>query len=401
MKITILDKKTISGDKNWYLVRASLSDYLESLRDDFSNYEIQRRIVKNTYLDKLSDTILKNEPMSIITLTGRAVVKDDELDVEHCEILDGLQRTYRLWSVLHISKFAKENNVSDPRTIYKLLKEDDDGKQIIDSHVINSRHIRELFDTTGGRSMIDPLISKYTEYDVYLSIWENLDDNEVVQKMLVLNAGQKSVSSTHQYELLFLHFFNNLDLPNGIQIIREKDKIYNTVKSKSRIKEQILLSSVIIALQSFIEKKPLRINQVNDVNMDESDITGNNVAYFSKDLLSKFILLIYQLGKNVDRNDELLRWVGKDTTLSGLFAALGSVITSETPKETLLEAEKYIKTIDANLINLPEFKQAYDDLSSTSVNVGNAVRKAVFIYFKEQFNRGNSNWSDSFNTSKS
>ena len=75
MNITILKEKKLQNGKKWYLAVCNLLEYIESLKDEFFNYDIQRRIVKNSYLDKLWTTISSGDPLPSITLTAN--VKGD------------------------------------------------------------------------------------------------------------------------------------------------------------------------------------------------------------------------------------------------------------------------------------------------------------------------------------
>lgn len=54
---------------------------------------------------------------------------------------------------------------------------------------------------------MDKLEQAFKEFNLYLYIWGNLTEKEVVNKMLLLNAGQMRVSLQHQYELMFLRVF--------------------------------------------------------------------------------------------------------------------------------------------------------------------------------------------------
>ena len=47
MIVEILDKTEGKDNKNCYLCKASLFDYLEGLADDFDKFDIQRKIVSN------------------------------------------------------------------------------------------------------------------------------------------------------------------------------------------------------------------------------------------------------------------------------------------------------------------------------------------------------------------
>ena len=65
MKVKILDK----NQKGWYLCKVSLKDYIESLTEDSFNYDIQRGIVTNPYLDTILDSIADMNtlpPLSIV-----------------------------------------------------------------------------------------------------------------------------------------------------------------------------------------------------------------------------------------------------------------------------------------------------------------------------------------------
>src|SRR5689334_19852767 len=103
MKLTILDYKQLP-DRGWILCRGNLLEYLENLKEDFYKFSIQRKIVKNQYLDTLISTIEQRDPIPIITLTYNdkniKVNVGDILNInmQNVEILDGLQRTFRLWA---------------------------------------------------------------------------------------------------------------------------------------------------------------------------------------------------------------------------------------------------------------------------------------------------------------
>ncbi len=99
MKVSILDSKRIQG-RSWFLGKMSLWDYLVSVSPKNFEFEIQRGIVKNKYLDSILLSVQRNEPIPPITITiDKADVKDNELNINNgsFNILDGLQRTYRLW----------------------------------------------------------------------------------------------------------------------------------------------------------------------------------------------------------------------------------------------------------------------------------------------------------------
>lgn len=398
MKITILKEKDLQDGKKWYLAICNLLEFIESLKDEFFNYDIQRRIVKNSYLDKLWTTIYSGDPLPSITLTANVKGDVDNSSVEDFEILDGLQRSFRLWAIKYLDDLTERLNThEDVRVLIDEMRKNENGKRLLDSKVINHSILRKLLNDENIN--IENLMNCYAQQDIVLNIWSGLNDEEIINKMLTLNAGQRSVSSTHQFELMFLHYFKKLEVPKGVQIIRERDDEYFLVKKKERQCGQFLMSSIIIAIQSLIEKKPVRIQTVNDLRTNDSVVEESSASIFTKDNLETFINLLLELDKKF-HNDQIGSWIMKDTTLSGLFAAIGAVYNQEwtynVPSMLNFIHDK-ITVLNNEIINYNEFNDAYNDLSSVTVNIGNAVRKAVYIYFKNLFLNKPMSWQEAFN----
>lgn len=397
MNITILKEKKLQNGKKWYLAVCNLLEYIESLKDEFFNYDIQRRIVKNSYLDKLWTTISSGDPLPSITLTANVKGDIGNSSVDEFEILDGLQRTFRLWAIKYLNDLIKRAKTQDVRALIEEMKKNENGNRLLDSKVINRSILRKLL--TDDKINIENLMNCYAQQDIVLNIWSGLNDEQIINKMLTLNAGQRSVSSTHQFELMFLHYFKKLEVPKGVQIIRERDDEYFSVKKKERKCGQFLMSSIIIAIQSLIERKPVRIQTVNDLRTNDSVVEESSASFFTKDNLEAFINLLLKLDKKFD-NDQIGSWIMKDTTLSGLFAAIGAVYNQEWTYNvpSMLDfIHKKITVLNDENINYSEFNDAYNNLSSVTVNIGNAVRKAVYIYFKNLFLNKPMSWQEAFN----
>jgi hypothetical protein len=100
LQVEILDAKELN-DNTWFLCKGNLLNYLEKLKPSFYEYIIQRKIVKNRYLNTIVNTIVSGEPVPIITLTTTSKLDDIakgsliNLEMGSVEILDGLQRTSR------------------------------------------------------------------------------------------------------------------------------------------------------------------------------------------------------------------------------------------------------------------------------------------------------------------
>lgn len=272
------------------------------------------------------------------------------------------------------------------------------GNKLFNLKILSRKNLKTLLEN--NHALLDKYIEAYRSFDIIINIWVNLSQEEIIRKMLTLNAGQKGVTSTHQFELLFLHFFESLELPKDVQLLREKDPDYFKIKNgNDRKTGQFLMSSVVIALQSYIQGKPLRISQVNKINIDDFNIDENDAfRYFTKQNLEDFVRLIYGIDQKFLRNKELANWLMKDTTLSGIFSALGNCNSKQSNFDNNSLAYKKLNDLTPANIDKVGFDKSYNQLSSVKLNVGNAVRKAVYNYFLNMFEGNKSySWSQAFN----
>ena len=76
MKIEVLDKK-INDGKSWFLGKISLWDYLSSVKPQNFDFDVQRGIVKNRYLDSILQSINTNEAIPPLTITVNSYKSDD------------------------------------------------------------------------------------------------------------------------------------------------------------------------------------------------------------------------------------------------------------------------------------------------------------------------------------
>jgi len=404
MEFTILDKKRIEN-KQWILCKGNLLEYISTLKRDFSEFQIQRRIVKNGYLDTLLKTITENEPMPTITLMSTRDVHPQDgivsMSPDDIEILDGLQRSFRLWVFWMLSDMVEKEGILEYKVLADKLKTPE-LEYIKRLDFVNASYLKSILDKVYRTKVL----TAYKQYDLIFVVWVGLTDQEVVEKMLVLNAGQRAVTSTHQFEILFLHYFDKekLQYNSRIRLLREKDADYFRMKHGNREIGEYALTSIIIAIQSYLQAKPLRIATVNKV-MIEDDPAGdarNHQSFFTGESLSKFINLVFRFDCELyEKGIDYKIWYGKDTVLSGLYAAFGARM--EEKERTVDSLEKLFDKLDLEKIDfdLDGYNKAYSEMSSVHVNVGQKVREAIFAYTKAMLKGDRISWSRAFNRNDS
>lgn len=403
MNAVILDEL---HDRNWVLCKVSLWDYLQSVNPDTSfDFEIQRGIVKNVYLDSILDSVVSNEPFPPLTLLVNNINKDgNQIAIDNFSILDGLQRTYRLWVYKQILEIAKEPDLFEG-SHWKSLSESirDIKLQVPDvAKVVPFAILQKLFSADSNISL-SKLEAAFKSYNVYIYVWGNLNEKEIVNKMLLLNAGQMRVSIQHQYELMFLRIFSGLDTP--VVLVRSKEPRYASVKRGNREPGQFLFTTLVIGLRSFIEKKPIRLDRNFNLNDEESISEVDASFYFSKPTLEHFLNCIYEYDCNMsNQSEEFKKWLVKDTTISSVLAATGYCIkrTCKDEDEFRKKSMEELPTILNNklgtvsIFQLDKFEEQYERLSSVRINIGNVLRRAIFNYCVSLILGKSISWKEAF-----
>ena len=260
MKIKVLDKKS-----GWILGKVSLLDYIESLSTANFNYEIQRGIVSNPFLDTILNAVVDSKPLPPISLVSKDVCLESEIiDVTKFNILDGLQRTFRLWIYYQLSTLAVNKKSDDYRVITKEFRNSCENYTM----AVSPRQVRKLFKRDSNINVWN-LKEKYSNFDLYLYVWTNLTVDQEIKQMLILNAGQKQMNINHQFELMYMRLFEEKKFDNNnIKIHRSKDG-----KISSRKIGNYNLSTVIIGVQSLINMKPMRLSR--EMLYKDTDLSSN------------------------------------------------------------------------------------------------------------------------------
>lgn len=407
MKATILSKFQ-ENESTCYLASINLEEYISGLPHDYKSYQVQREIVKNTYLDNLVSTIIKHQhipPIVLVVEDGKFEINADYLDIKEYKILDGLQRTFRLKIIYDIIKML-------------LDKWDLQSKQLLEMNRLGLSKLfkEELLKINGDSLILFELkefakkngkaeLEKLYQRNQWFEIWQGLDSDKEVEKMLILNAGHKPVKSKHQLELLFrniLPILQKVDFPE-FKLVREKE-ISSIQYSKNRVAGQFHFSHIITAILSLNEGKPQTTN-TNLIQKSQSDSFNEEVfdKFLNLEFLKEFIKTLLEIDSAIinEFGSTGIKWMGRETSLAGMFAATGKMISEDYIKPT--EALKTLKTkITENptLLNLEEFENQRNSLDLAKINIGSVNKKAVYegIFSILNGSTNKINWAVNFKT---
>jgi len=406
LNLSILSEReeTNNGKTNTcYICEGTLEDYVKSIPDRYKEYDIQRGIIKNNvYLDKLTKTILENKFIPSIVLVANS---DDGITIENnkiaiknqsYKILDGLQRSYRIKQiyqayVLYIN-LVDDNKKSyiEALTKYKISRE---FKKELNSYKTDVSYLWSVIEFHRKNKINRNIFSDFIQW---FEVWVGLDKNEQINKMLVLNAGHKSMDLKHQLELLFLNVVPETYLE---EFIRSKD-ISSASFYKKKEKGDLHLTHFISALIAFDKSAPILVNQQYLQEIHENpDIELEEVKkYFMENNLDLFIDFL----KNIDDLIENkygktgLEWIGRESVLIGLFAAFGKYFEKNYDNDIrkLEECLNTIKNLLAEKIDrldIEAFNSAKTSVNIAKVNIGDLFKYSTYYYFCQMFIHDNTN----------
>lgn len=377
MKLLVLDKFQ-EEDAVCLLCRTSLREYVEALPNDFKDYYIQRGIVSNRFLDNLWDTIAKKKHIPAIVLvagqrTPEAAVGDPYSLTQSFKVLDGLQRSSRIkeaWDAVSFVSTLIDDEAVSPVRLARKFSDDLKDREISSAlfqRIIKSR--REGVDIT----------ALFDENQIWLEIWFNLSDSQQIQKMLVLNAGHKSVNIKHQVELLFIGYFDILQQALGdASIVREKE-LSSLSYSKNRRPGEFHFSHLISAFVSLNAGKPITTNADFSASKSFDDFEdSDNLLGTDERLLIEFSGILAVLDSKL-RDPIGVKWLGREVVLVGIFGAIGDYAQQRAtdPYEALqllkVNADMFVASL-----NLGEFERVRNSLDLSKVNLGSVNKNAVY-----------------------
>lgn len=394
------------GNKVCYLCEINLKDYITNLPHDFMNYEIQRGIVPNKYLDNLINTVLTKSHIPPLTLVVEEVkvLKDNKIEIRKFKILDGLQRTYRLkviWDTIELFiRLLKTEKDIEKYTQYKLSRLFGEELSKINSSPLVLSKISKYVNEHKG---ID-LITLIEQNNQWFEIWDNLSPRDEVEKMLILNAGHKTVQPKLQLELLFLNLIPHLEKHKWIndvqfKLMRERE-VPSAQFSKRRAVGEFHFSHLIAAILSLIEGNTITTNTslINELQKSSFDV----LDYFEYDFFESFITFLLSLDVKLRDcyGEEGTQWISRETVIVGIFGSMGRFI-----RESNLDYSSAFKVYEDKLLsdvshlNIIEYNKVRSSLNLSKVNIGNVAKKAVYegIYgFIKNTDLSPVNWKNFF-----
>jgi hypothetical protein len=386
MNAQILDKRD-DGNSRCYLAKVTLEDYVAALPQTYQDYDVQREIVSNVYLDKLVETVLEKRhipPIVLVVDDGDISKSGNSLTIETFKILDGLQRTFRLKAIRETIDYCLSELQASPQTYlewnkFKFSRQFSTYLRELNSNTDVLRAVLVGLDKYGAKGLLET----FSKNMQWFEIWTGLSPDEEVRKMLTLNAGHKPVKTRHQLELLFLNLLPVLRKDEGddFRLVREKE-VGSTQFSKGRVCGSFHFAHIITALLSFFSGKPVAPSTDLIQDIQSSDNAMDDYSeLMNPDFLKKFISFLVKLDQVISNEYEQLgiMWMGREVSLAGLFGALGSYADeTEITREAAMDRMLRLLRSDAKKLRLDQFEKVRNSVELSKVNIGNVNRTAIY-----------------------
>jgi len=375
MEVMVLAKREFSTG-TLFTVSCTLREYLNNIPSDSNTYEIQREIVKNVYLDALAETLFNDDHIPNIVL-----VADDKYEnigltkLNDLQILDGLQRTTRLQAIYAVLNENIEKTNSANEQILKIQQSGPVGAEII-------RQARnQIAKKLASGETLTKMLTAFDRIQ-HFEVWFGLSYEQKVRRMLLLNAGHKSVSVRHQLELLFLTWLPQIKTLSGnrLHIYREKER--PSIRfSKERVAGDFHFSHLMAGILALAKGRPVTTNAdlIMDIKIGEvNDKFFEEVS--NESLIVEVINLLIALDNAAIRSDIEARdkWAGREIVIVGVLAAIGCYA-----KKNSMEISSALRTAAQALerlptLNLERFEASRNSLDLSKINIGNVNKNAVF-----------------------
>lgn len=375
-----IEQNSSGKELQCYLIGMKLNDYLNNLPSDYQDYDIQRGIVRNNYLDNIGRDIIKGNHLPIITLTTDKLINKEQNLIEDFKILDGLQRTFRIHQLyLFLKKISEEEIKNEIFDVVKSENKDDFRRKYrsewklsdkFSYTVLEARNIVETFIDYRKELVPNNLLNIF-DREQWFEVWEDLSIEDEIRKMILLNAGHKPMNNYHQLELLFLNqlSFIKEKYPN-IEIIRGKD-MSTLAYAKSRKKNQFYFAHIIEAILSFLNEDVVTLNSSLIQSIQEGDDASIRVQE-NPEIISETIEFLLNFDDILESQfgTEGTKWIAKDTVLTAVVVAIS---------RTGFTYNSFISLLNAHpeMLNINGFNEWRKTLDISSINIGKYTKETV------------------------
>ncbi len=385
-----------------FISEGNLEDYILSLPEKYKEYDIQRGIVKNSYLDNLTETVLSNGFVPpIVLISEDAEITTTNIIFNNYKILDGLQRTVRLQNIFKAFKVYLKLLVEYSKEEIEQLKKVHLSKLLREKFHSDDVEIVYLLSIIQHYKISQNVLEKdiFKKFKQWFIIWNNLDKVDQVNNMLILNAGHKSMDLKHQLELLVLNilsedFLNSKYTISGVveetsRFVRAKE-VNSAYFYKNKKAGQLHLSHLISALIAFERTIPFTLKQddLQKIQNDDESEFENLKIFFENDNIDKVINFIEKIDllfkNNYPANNEGLQWLGRESVLIGLFSAFGKYYKKQLEINPDLSFsdnfEKIYLVLEENIIKykINNFNEAKKNIDITKLNIGNVFKFTTY-----------------------
>ena len=405
--MVVLDEKLDSVNKKGsILCRTSLLNYLENLPEDFNDFSVQRGIVANNYLDNIIDTIMDNDSIPIITLVSYSGYNgniNNKVQISNFNVLDGLQRTWRLKVILNIIRCLKKIYDTDEKIqaefLTKSIRQIDPEvqREIMATGVYEYRQAKKYAQKISKHGF-NNVEKKITETQQWFEILYGLEDKEIIKKMLLLNAGHKAVSSKHQIELLYFSYYdifknNKMNYRHKNFVIkRDKEIPSQTTFINTREVNTFKFSDLIIATIAFFKGGCTQTNTIllKQEYLDQDDESISERFSADSDIYNAIIEFLCDIDEilSMKYKDEGRKWFGKGNHIEGVLAAAGKYCLERNKGES---TEYYLRLLSEtvnekiNQLQIDKFTDGKDTIKADRVNMGILNKNTVFNVFYKLF----------------
>lgn len=336
-----------------------IREYLDLVGEDFDKFSIQRRREKHPAYARMKRDVQHGALLPTITL---------------CVALDRVPEMKALWETGKLDELAKK--LSEPNGVNIL-----DGLQR--TYILNDLAV-EKYEFDKGQT-------------VHLEIRLEEELNNLIYRIIVLNAGQKPMSMRHQIEVLFSAFKTTLEREiANLELFMELETTRRTRPRKYGLDKIATAYHAFLLKSPEVEKQNLVAQKISEESVltQDEDSLGEEFNLFRR-YLNKYVLLDDQICRVYDGSNEKLptgtSWFGSENVMNSFFAAVSDYGANDSRRsridaalDALLQALTDA-TPGTDPLGLETFQRIVEGFPIRKVNVGFATRKLLNICFKEYF----------------